>query len=340
MPRFILMFFSIILALNIYGQSLNCRQIKYENKWYLVCQDYLYWGDSVGTYPTNYRYFALDMATASLIPEARALELWNLPEPNYLYTPLKVKIAINAKAVPGSIAASKIKGFDDLLDQEEALLKRRKKQDKENYKKEKVGIFADYSNPIAIRYDTVNHRIFLAGSAGISYIHEDSLNTRAHQVLSEVPGLRLHSVVSPEYHRYIFLLYTRSESEDRRYEMIISRVFDTHTMKLLQLPEFEASKNTAFTFCPTGDYVIAHGKDLRFGSMPELINLKKWKYEGKAYFPIPNNDLEIFVFRDLIYVYMRGSWVRFQGEEKWLSYLSVIAPSQNSKEIFRYNKKK
>lgn len=340
MPRFVLMLFGILPALTTFGQSFDCRQIRHENKWYLVFEDYLYWGDSVGSYPSNSKYFALDMATAKTTTEEVAINIWKKTgEKTILFTP-KVSVTTGGKKGPASIDAGKIKGFDDLLDKEEDLLKKRRKQDKENYKKTKVGIFTDYSNPAAIRYDTVNHRIFLVGSAGIAYVHEDSLNKGAQQVLSEVPGLRLTAVASPDYHRYIFLVYTRAESEDKRYETTICRVFDTHTMKLLQLPEFGSAKNPAFTFCPTGDYVLVHGKNLNFGFTPGLINLKEWRYEGNAHFAIPNDDLKFFLYRNLVYVYMKGSWVTRQGREDWLSYVSVIDQSQNSKEIFRYNKKK
>jgi hypothetical protein len=340
MPRFVIMLLVIFLALNTHAQSFDCRQVRHENKWYLVCEDYLYWGDSAGTYPSKSRYFALDMATAKNTTQDLAIKLWEKSnQKNPLFTP-KFTVTTDKKKEPQAIDARKIKGFDDMLDKEDDLLKKRKKEDKENYKKTKIGIFADYQNPAAIRYDTTNHRIFLMGSSGISYVYEDSLNSSAKQVLGQVPGLRLHSVVSPDYHRYIFLIYTRAESGDTRYETTISRVFDTHTMQLLQLPEFGTAKNPAFTFCPTGNYVLVHGKDLNFGFTPGLVNLKEWKYEGNAHFPILNNDLKFFLYSNLVYVYMKGSWVRWKGEESWLSYLSVIAPSQNSKEIFRYNKKK
>lgn len=340
MARIIILVSVLCMAKIGYGQYYDLMPLKYGDKCYLTLKDYMFWSKSSGDYNSPSTHFALDMATSDVITEPRALELWNLGSINTQDNAVKVRVAIDTKNKPGSIAAKKIKGFDDMLDREEEMLKKRKKQDKENYKKKKVGIFTDYNNPAAIRYDTINHRIFLIGSLGISYVHEDSLNSRAHQVMSEVPGLRLHSVASPDCHRYIFLVYTRDASEDRRSEMTISRVFDTYTLKLLQLPEFGTAKNPAFTFCPTGDYVLVHGKDLNFGFTPGLINLKEWKFVATAYFPILNNDLKFFLYRNLLYIHMPGSWVTWQGETKWLCYLSVINITQNSKEIFRCNKKR
>lgn len=336
------------LAIECHSQ-VESREFWQHNNRYLVCKDG----------PEN--YFALEMATCHQLSKPEAKRMWDsagiapgplnsIPIAYFLdtfnvqkntwcawnncamgpvsYSP-RVKVLPVKNKQPGTVYAGTIPGFDNLLKREQELVKNWKKQDK------KRSIQRWYYDPV-IRHDTTNRRVFLVGYAGIAWVSEDSLANGARQVLGEIPGLRLRGVASPQYHRYIFLLYVQQDVKDVWHdEKTICRVFDTHTMQLLKLPESDYMTDPRFVFCPSGDYVFAvHTRVVLPWQTfsPCVINLRDWRVETKLQLRGVIEDMRFYLHRNLLY--LNSTW--HIGE----SSVWVLDFSKGEKEIFRYNLKR
>jgi len=336
------------LAGECYAQ-VESREFWQNNKRYLACKDG----------PEN--YFALEMATGGQLSNTDARKMWDsagttfgtlrsIPLEYFLDTfsvanstwcawnnctmgPVsyshRVKILPVKDKRPGTLYAGTIPGFDVQLKREQELVKNWKKEDK------KRSLNRWYHNPV-MRYDTTHHRVFMVGYSGIAWVPEDSLDMRATQVLGEVPGLRLIRVASPQYHRYIFLLYVQQGVKDIWHdEKTICRVFDTHTMQLLKLPDSDQMTDPSFVFCPSGNYVFAvHSRVVVPWSTfsPCLINLSDWKVESKLQLRGAIEHMRFYLDHNLLY--LNSAW--HLGE----SSVWVLDLMKDEKEIFRYNIKR
>lgn len=337
----------IFCCFTLEGMSqIESREYWQHNKRYLVCRE------------INDHYFALEMSTCSPVATEEAKKMWDsanqsmgvlssIPKeyfldsffvqrntwcnwnncaPRLYYTP-RVQVAFTKDKQPGTIPIQRIRGFDDLVKRDKELVKDWKKYDK------KQSINRWYHSPI-VRYDTTHRRIFLVSYSGIAWVPEDSLEQGAQQVLGEIPGLRLSEVASPQYHRFIFLLYVPEKLEDiRNGEKAVCRVFDTHTMKLLKLPNSERMVDPSFVFCPSGDYVFAVHKRVvaPWSSFsPYLINLREWKSEGYVHLNRPEEKMRFYLDKKRLYIQTNAL---SKSDRLW-----VLDLAQNEKQLFQYPK--
>lgn len=340
----------ILFCLSFDCQSqVETREFWQDNKRLLLCKDG--WEE----------YIAIDMATCTQLSKADAKKLWSnaalaksslssIPLNYFLdtfevqnntwcvwnncdmkpisYSP-RVKVLPVKDKQPGAVYAGTVAGFNTLLKRNQELVTNWKKEDK------KQSVKRWYHDPV-IRYDTTHRRIFMVGYGGIAWAAEDSLDKGAVQVLGEVPGLRLKAVASPQYHRYIFLLYVQQGLKDVwRDEKTICRVFDTHTMQLLKLPESDYMTDPRFVFCPSGNYVFAvHSRVVAPWSTfsPYVINLRDWKVESKLLLSGAIEHMRFYLDRNLLY--LNSTW-HLSESAVW-----VLDLSKDEKEIFRYTSKK
>lgn len=338
---------SVTLCLAFEGISqIESREFWQNNKRYLVSRE------------INDNYFALEMSTCSLAATEEARKMWDsayklmgllgsVRKEYFLdtffvqkntwcawnncalklsYTP-RVQVSSTKDKQPGTIPIQSVKGFDDLIKRDKELVKNWKKNDK------KQNINRWYHSPI-IRYDTLHRRIFLVTYSGIAWVSEDSLEQGAQQVLGEIPGLRLSEVASPQYHRFIFLLYVQENLEDiHNGEKAVCRVFDTHSMKLLKLPDSDRMVDPSFVFCPSGDYVFAvHQRVVPPWSSftPYLINLREWKSEGHVHLNRPEEKMRFYLDKKRLYLQTNAL---SKSDRLW-----VLDLSQQQKIIFEYPK--
>ena len=340
----------LCIALECHTQE-DCREFWHNNKRYLLCRNG----------PAN-KYLALEMSSGKLVPDSEARNMWDsavIVLGNLSSIPLEywrdtfsvrrntwcawnnceqnpdlklpsVKITFSKDKQPGTVHVSDVPGFTALLKRERELVKQWKKEDK------RQSVNRWYHTAV-LRYDTSHRRVFIVGYAGIAWIPEDSLDKEAHQVLGEVPGLRLESVASPQYHRYIFLRYIPVgviDNQDIRSDArTVCRVFDTHTMQLLKLPESDNMIDPSFVFCPSGDYVFAvHSRVVAPWSKfsPSLINLREWKKEYVLQLHGAREHMRFYLDRKVLYLQTTEMGVPSQ--------LWALDLSQDEKLIFQYPK--
>ena len=248
---YIPLFFFIFFSGPLHAQSFKAKQCFYNGHTYVVTEQFWFPSREV-------QYFGVDMETAAEIPDtAMARKLYNGvigsagPTQDFLRKPDAVSKERNSLLKPRNI-----KAFDRILDQDEKILSKKKKQDKKNYKYDGVYIPSE----LLVFHEGSQHYYFFS-RFGIYSIHQDSLQGDATKVM-EYTGFWFKSAVSSvRFNPDALVLEFELSANGNVYDpyKAIFKQFDMRSRTFSNIPELNTIRGMECISSVSSPYLVFAG---------------------------------------------------------------------------------
>jgi len=313
------------------SQSFIVKQRYHEGSYYLAAKDY--------RPAKNNKYFAVDMETATQLPDTvfgRQLFKFQIgtdgPMQDFINdtarSKQKYKLMKWRDKQPGSLYYRDIKAFDEILNRDESLMKKKKKEDKQNNIRNQY-----YAPSEVIAFHERSERYYLFSTFGIFSIHQDSLQMPARTDF-EYTGFRFKGLASARLFNPDVYIMEFEIGPDRKFY----KIFDMQAGAFVNVPGLDKMSDVKCRFSRSSPYVIFFGNstdknDFHLRTM--LFNYETLKVESDIRFSVPDDQYKNTLYLHKNLLYCRYSYFSMG----WQDGLDAYDLKNNGKSVYSFKVK-